>query len=282
MSTRNSSRAKKKRKREASTRAKKSAKTTPGTNPTTTPENLHDTRPVYLHNDRSACGNHAGRRADAKNKRTIRRIYKPQAAAAATAPQALGQRGADLTPAEIKECARIFFKYTTYDEFDPRFANKMPRLMPSHPHILVTKLKCEAFLESRVTIAMPNSGREWKIKTIREAAKRWREDYLRTGDARLAGGLPGSSRRDGRAPTNKKLNDNAEQRLKDANDKLEGGGSYEDLAREYNKICRRKGLRKSARICTSTAWNWVGELGWNMHRRWIKPLLSEQHKAKRL
>ena len=69
---------------------------------------------------------------------------------------------------------------------------------------------------------------------------------------------------------------------KDANDKLEGGGSYEDLAREYNKICRRKGLRKSARICTSTAWNWVGELGWNMHRRWIKPLLSEQHKAKRV
>ena len=65
------------------------------------------------------------------------------------------------------------------------------------------------------------------------------------------------------------------------NKNIDGGGSWDDLCREYNRLAKRAG-RTDLCACRTSMWNWAGELKWTMHRRWIKPLLSEQHKAWRV
>ena len=90
--------------------------------------------------------------------------------------------------------------------------------------------------------------------------------------------MQGTSLKDGRPGTNTKFGARAKKFMELANDKIHGEGTWQDLADEYNKICRRKQF-PNLQASATTMWRWAGKMNWAIHRRWIKPVLSPLHRA---
>lgn len=121
-------------------------------------------------------------------------------------------------------------------------------------------------------------GLDYPYNTLKRCA-----DYVAKKLHENNGNLPalcsgiGSSNRTGRAPTNAKYTDPLVKKwMILANDELLGGGSFQDLATQYNEICK-KNKRPDLQGSPKSMWNWCGHFGWQKHRRWIKPLLNEKH-----
>ena len=238
---------------------------------TTTPQG-QSSRVTYDWNEKTAAGNTNAKREKQKKLRALRRatVSRP------SKPRRKGVRGADVAKTLIHSCAMLYINLLVVQLFNPAFATMsgLSRLNLTLPFFLdnAANLNCTVMVCNFINKQLKQ---DWNYDTIRNMVKRWRKEYIENGCSILYMSQNiGTSNRDGRAPNcNAKFCPMAEQFMKIANDNLGGRGSWVLFASEYNKVCKKK---KHPELCATRValWDWAGLLGWCIHRRWIKPILS--------
>ena len=229
------------------------------------------------HSKRNMTGRTKRKRVTAKQKRAARRAEEEMEKRKPNT----GKRGKDFTPLVRNSIALIFFHFCVLNILDDGFfatddqgnLTKMPRLKLGIAEAYGdAALKGSFVVLQRIIQEIPslsemaNTCENYVI--MQRQAKKWREERFIAGRV-MPASLQPTSRRDGRVAWNKKNRALAEQYMKKANDQLLGGGTWADLARDYNNICTVNNHPEMMAGATSM-WNWAGEFKWTIHRRWIK------------
>ena len=240
-----------------------------------------ETAPTFDANTATMGGFNTKRQQREKEKQYRLRTTLPTAPY--TPPSGRG-RGPDLTRLVIGLIGMIYYAYTEVHWTHPNFGTTENNFLLSSnfdfPRFW-TEFRLgtmTAIVTHVVQTALP--WRVWNYKTIYRAAKRWRVSFI-AGQCCIATAmaLTGTSPRDGHTPWNKIFSPAVKPIMEKANDTLFGGGTWLDLLNAYNKQCRKQNKAHLQVKSRSTMWMWAGRLGWSIHRRWIKPMLKDHHKA---
>ena len=242
-----------------------------------------EVKQMYDPNPKTAIGFNETRRDEEMRKRTVSRLAQ---LTSSHVNKSDGTRGRDMQTFDDMNMYDTVFAFYVYSPENPACWDRNLRsgkqkinmkhqqiVRPGLPYMKATDVILEA-------VKVMGYDKSWN--TIKKCADRFRDKLTECkGNRLLALGDMTSSNRDGREPTNAKYTDpNCQTWMKEANDNINGGGSWMDLSVEYNSICQANN-RRDLEGCNISLWRWAGHFGWSGHRRWIKPLLLNVHMVRK-